>query len=262
MKKPVFYFLAALMLTACATQGTDNADEIFDPFEGLNRNVYGFNESLDKAIVGPAAQAYNNNVPKDARNGIGNFVANANAPVTFVNDLLQAKPGRAAQTFSRFIINSTVGLGGFFDVAGKSGLDGHTEDFGQTLGVWGVPMGAYVVAPLIGPSNIRDTVGTVVDVAFDPLTWVSLGSNNLNTFLNGSISAVGAIDTRAGLEPAFENLRAQPEPYIALRRAYANQRQSAVRDGIVSDDVYDDLPDFDDFDDFGDFDDVDDFEDE
>ena len=252
MKTLIISGLSALILAACATPTSNSADTIYDPFEGVNRSVYGFNESVDKAVVGPAARAYNNYVPKDARNGLGNFIANTNAPVTFVNDVLQAKPRRAAETFSRFLINSTVGLGGLFDVAGRSGLEGHTEDFGQTLGVWGVPMGPFVMAPLLGPSNLRDTVGTVVDTAFDPLTWVSFGADNLNLYINGGLGVAAAIDTRAGLEPAFENLRSQPEPYIALRRAYSNQRRSLVSDGIISDDIYDDLPDFDDFDDFDD----------
>ena len=226
MQRLITGLILILALSACATKPAPAADGVYDPFENLNRNVYGFNESVDKAIIGPTAQAYNNNVPKPARNGLSNFLSNANAPVVFVNDVLQAKPQRAAETLSRFIINSTVGLGGLFDVAGKSDLEGHTEDFGQTLGHWGVPLGPYVVAPLLGPSNLRDTVGTVVDTAFDPLTWITFGaSSNLNTYINGGLTVAGAIDTRAGLEPAFQNLRAQPEPYIALRRAYTNQRR-------------------------------------
>ena len=248
--------IAAFALSACATQQKTSTDGVYDPFEKLNRNVYGFNESVDKAITGPAARAYNNNVPKPARDGLSNFLANANSPVTFFNDLLQAKPGRAAETLSRFLINSTVGLGGLIDVAGKSNLEGHTEDFGQTLAVWGVPQGAYVMAPLLGPSTLRDTVGGIVDRVFDPLTWLEFGvSRNLDLYLMGGRTVVGAIDTRAGLEPAFENLRSQPEPYIALRRAYSNNRQSLIRDGLISDDIYDELPDFDEFDDFDDFED-------
>jgi len=183
----------AFAVTACSTTpAPQGSDEIYDPFESLNRNVYGFNESVDKAIVGPAARAYNNNVPKPARNGLSNFLSNANAPVVFANDILQAKPGRAAETLSRFIINTTVGLGGLFDVAGKSDLEGHTEDFGQTLGVWGVPMGPYVMTPLLGPSNLRDTVGGVVDMAFDPLTWVEFGLSDLDLYISGGRTVAGA----------------------------------------------------------------------
>lgn len=250
MKTVPSLILSIFFVAACATSPPDNTDAIYDPFENVNRSVYGFNESVDKAVIGPVARGYNQAVPKPARSGVSNFLANANEPVTFVNDILQAKPGRAAETLSRFIINSTVGLAGFIDVAGQSELERHTEDFGQTLAVWGVPMGPYFVAPLLGPSNLRDTIGGVVDNAFDPLTWIEFGLSDLDIFLQGGLTGATAIDTRAGLEEAFENLRAQPEPYIALRRAYSNQRRSAISDGIISDDIYDDLPDFDEFDDF------------
>lgn len=244
--------LLIMTLSACATTSNTDSDVIYDPFESVNRKVYGFNESVDKAVIGPVARAYNNNVPKPARHGLRNFLANANAPVTFVNDILQAKPQRAAETFSRFVINSTVGLGGLFDVAGKSDLEGHTEDFGQTMAVWGVPQGAYVMSPFLGPSTLRDTVGGIVDNAFDPLTWVEFGLSDLDVFINAGRVGAGVIDTRSRLEPALQSLRAQPEPYTALRRAYANNRESAIRDGVISADIYDDLPDFDDFDDFED----------
>lgn len=262
MRALAFTLLTLFVAAGCATTPKQNPSEIYDPFENFNRKVYGFNESVDKAFVGPVANGYARTVPKPARSGLRNFIANANSPVTFINDVLQAKPQRAAETFSRFVINTTVGLGGFFDVAGKSGLEQHTEDFGQTLGVWGVPMGPYFMAPLLGPSNLRDTTGRVIDIAFDPLTWTGFSTNNLSTYLNGAETVATAIDTRAELESALEVIRSQPEPYTALRRGYAAQRRSAIRDGIVSDDSFDDLPDFDEFDDFDDeFDDFDsDFE--
>jgi len=254
MRALIFALLSLSVVTACATTPAAEPAEIYDPFENFNRKVYGFNESVDQAVVGPVARGYSRTVPKQARSGLRNFVTNANAPVTFVNDVLQAKPQRAMETLSRFVINTTVGVGGLFDVAGKSGLEGHTEDFGQTLGVWGVPMGPYFMAPLLGPSNLRDTTGRVVDIAFDPLTWVSLGTNNLRLYLNTSETALVAIDTRAELDSGIEFIREQPEPYTALRRGYSAQRNAAVRDGMVDENNFDDLPDFDDFDDeFDDF---------
>lgn len=252
MRILVFTLFSLFVMSGCATTQPQSTSEIYDPFEGLNRNVYGFNESVDHAIIGPLANSYSRNVPKPARLGLRNFFANASAPSTFVNDVLQAKPQRAAETLSRFIINSTVGIGGLFDVAGQSGLEGHTEDFGQTLGYWGVPMGAYFVAPLLGPSNLRDTTGRLVDIAFDPLTWTSFGVNNLSTAFNGVETVALAIDTRAEFDAALETIRAQPEPYVALRRGYSAQRKSAIRDGVVADENFDDLPDFDDFDDVDD----------
>ncbi|MEO9970157.1 MAG: VacJ family lipoprotein [Hyphomonadaceae bacterium] len=252
MRLSAFTLIAVFVAAGCATTPAQNPSEIYDPFENFNRQVYGFNESVDKAVIGPVANGYSRTVPKQARSGVRNFIANANSPVTFVNDVLQGKPQRAAETFSRFIINSTVGLGGLFDVAGDSGLEQHTEDFGQTLGVWGVPMGPYFVAPLLGPSNMRDTTGRVVDIAFDPLTWIGFNTNNLNTYLSGAETIAVAIDTRAELDSALEVIRSQPEPYTALRRGYASQRRSAIRDGAESDDEFDGLPDFDEFDDFDD----------
>lgn len=256
MRLPAVTAIIALGLSACSTTPS-STDAVYDPFENLNRKVYGFNEGVDKAVLGPVARGYANTVPEPARDGLRNFLANANSPVTFANDILQAKPHRAAETFARFVINTTVGIGGLFDVAGKSGLEGHREDFGQTLAVWGAPSGAYFVAPLLGPSNLRDTTGRIVDIALDPLTWIEFGLSDLDVYISGSRTVVSAVDLRAELEPAFENLRAQPEPYTALRRAYSAQRETEIRDGVISDDVYDDLPDFDEFDDFDDeFDDA------
>ena len=256
MRTLVFTLLSLFVMAGCATTKPQSTSEIYDPFEGLNRNIYGFNESVDKAVIGPVATGYKETVPKPARSGLRNFFANASAPRIFVNDVLQAKPQRAAETLSRFIINTTVGLGGLFDVAGKSGLEGHNEDFGQTMGHWGVPMGAYFVAPLLGPSNLRDTTGRIIDTAFDPLTWTSFGVNNLSTYFNATETVFLAIDTRAELDAAIQTIREQPEPYVALRRGYSAQRRSAIRDGALPDENFDDLPDFDDFDDFDDVDDA------
>lgn len=252
MRTLVFTLLSVIVMSGCATTPSQNPSDVFDPFENLNRKIYGFNEDVDRAVLGPVSRGYANTVPKPARSGLRNFIANANSPVTFVNDVLQAKPQRAAETLSRFLINTTVGVGGLFDVAGKSGLERHTEDFGQTLGVWGFPTGAYFVAPFLGPTNLRDTTGRVVDIAFDPLTWISLGVSNLETSINATETLFTAVDTRAQLDTALETIRAQPEPYIALRRGYSAQRNSAIRDGVISEDSFDDLPDFDDFDDFDD----------
>ena len=250
MRTLILALVSLSVVTACATTPPPAPTEIYDPFENFNRKVYGFNESVDQAVIGPVARGYSKTVPKQARSGLRNFVSNANAPVTFVNDVLQAKPQRAMETLSRFIINTTVGVGGLFDVAGKSDLEGHTEDFGQTLAVWGVPMGPYFMAPLLGPSNLRDTTGRVVDIAFDPVTWISFGTNNLELYLNAGETVFVALDTRAELDSGIEFIREQPEPYTALRRAYSSQRQSAIRDGVVDENSFDDLPDFDDFDDF------------
>lgn len=247
--------IASASLAACATNASPAEDGMYDPFEPLNRQVYGFNEGVDKIFLGPVARGYIRTVPEPARDGVNNALTNLNSPVVFINDVLQAKPQRAAETLSRFVINSTIGLGGFLDIAGggETGIEGHSEDFGQTLGYWGVPMGAYVMAPFLGPSNIRDTTGRVVDLAFDPLFWIEYGTSDLlDTYIGAGRTVGTAIDTRAQFDDAFTSLRRQPEPYTALRRAYANGRKTAIRDGQDVANPYDDLPDFDNFDDFED----------
>lgn len=247
--------IASASLAACATSAAPSADDgMYDPFEPLNRQVYGFNEGVDQIFLGPVARGYIRTVPEPARDGLHNALVNLNSPVVFINDVLQAKPQRAAETLSRFVINSTVGLAGLIDVAGagETGIEPHSEDFGQTLGYWGVPMGAYVMAPFLGPSNIRDTTGRIVDIAFDPLFWIEYGTSDLlDTYIGAGRTVTTAIDTRAEFDDAFTSLRRQPEPYTALRRAYANGRKTAIRDGQETDNPYDDLPDFDEFDDFG-----------
>lgn len=255
--RPIFALIAsAVCLSACASTTREATEaSIYDPFEPLNRQIYGFNEGVDKAILGPVARGYIKAVPEPARDGVTNFLANTNSPVIFANDILQAKPQRAAETLSRFIINTTIGFGGLIDVAGKSNLEGHTEDFGQTLAVWGVPNGIYVMTPFLGPSNLRDTTGRIVDMAFDPLTWIEYGLSDLDLYISSSRVLVTAVDTRARLDPAFENLRSQPEPYVALRRAYSSNRESQIRDGEIEDEAYDNLPDFDEFDDYDDVED-------
>ncbi|MEO1476819.1 MAG: VacJ family lipoprotein [Pseudomonadota bacterium] len=258
MRNIFVFSTLVLCLSACQSVRVNSDDPTYDPFEPLNRQVFGFNNSVDRIFLGPVARGYINTVPEPARDGVSNALANFNAPTTFANDVLQAKPQRAAETFTRFLINTTLGLGGLFDVAGagENGIKPHREDFGQTLGYWGVPSGAYFVAPFLGPTNLRDTVGGITDNVFNPYVWVEFGvSSNLDTYLQAGQTVVTAIDARARLNDSFEALQRQPEPYTALRRAYTNGRATAIRDGQAVDNPYDDLPDFDEFDDFDDLED-------
>ena len=254
--------LAALsaVLSGCASTAT-SADN--DPLEDMNRQIFGFNEAADRAIVGPIAEGYRAITPDPFRDGVSNFIRNLNSPVVFANDVLQGKPKRAGNTLSRFTINTGFGLGGLFDTADQLGIEGHTEDFGQTLAVWGVPEGPYLMIPFMGPSNVRDGIGRVVDsFVFDPLFWIEFpGNPNLNENLRLGRAGVTAVNTRAQLSDVFETLRSQPEPYIALRRAYRANREAEINDGALPDDPYEDLPDFEEFDDFDDLDDFDDFDD-
>lgn len=252
-------FLAVIATAAAAgcASSPQSDSEIYDPFEGVNRVSFRVNNAVDGAVIEPLAKGYRFITPKPARDGIRNALANLNTPVIFANDVLQAEPARASDTLFRFLINSTVGIGGLFDVAERVGLERHSEDFGQTLGVWGVPEGPYVVLPLFGPGNTRDGIGRGVDTVFNPLTWLEFQDNNLDVILNFSITGLTLISAREQFLEQFDALRSQPEPYIALRRAYTLQRRAAIRNGREDEsDPFDDLPDFDDegFDDFDAFD--------
>ena len=243
----------ALSLSACATTPQHQADPgvIADPYEGFNRQMFAFNNGVDKYALGPAAAAYKTVTPEFARDRVGDFLRNLKSPVVFVNDVLQAEPSRAADTFFRFTINTTVGLAGLWDAADHFGIEPHSEDFGQTLAVWGVDSGPYLVMPLIGPTTPRDMLGSGVDRAFDPLTWTEFdGDPDLDDKILAGRVILGGLNARVALDDEIKQLNAQPEPYIALRRIYSSQRQAEIRNGRMQDEseLYEDLPDFDEFD--------------
>ncbi len=240
---------AAILATSCASTPSDGeANTVYDPLEGWNRDVYAFNEGVDKAVLEPVADGYRAVTNEPVRTGVTNFLQNLNQPVVFANSVLQGKPEAALDTFARFVLNSTVGLGGVFDPASEADIPKHSEDFGQTLGKWGVDEGAYLMLPFAGPTNVRDLAGTGVDTVFDPLTWATFEGD---TAFRVSKGVVGAVSARERLDPQIEQLREQIEPYVALRRTYTDGRKAAIRDGAEVEDPYEDLPDFDDFD-FGD----------
>lgn len=249
MKLAATAFLAALSLSACASNQQTSAETgVYDPFEGWNRGVYAFNETVDKAALEPVAKVYRYGTPTLFREGISNVLSNLTQPVVFTNTVLQGNIDASGETFGRFLINTTLGVVGIFDVASSMGVAKHNEDFGQTLGVWGVEEGPYLMLPLLGPSNVRDTVGMGTDRLFDPLTWIEFESDpDLDNEIALTRTVLGAISTRARLIEQIDTLREQPEPYVALRRNYTSQRRAAVRNGQIQDDPYKDLPDFDDF---------------
>lgn len=211
----------ALMLGGCATNGVRS-----DPLEPLNRTVYKFNDTVDKAVLKPVAKGYKAAVPVPVRTGVGNFFSNLNDVVVTANDLLQFKLGQAASDFSRIIVNTTFGVLGIFDVASKWGLEKHNEDFGQTLGRWGIGPGPYLVLPLLGPSDFRDTIGIVADSHVDPV-W-----NTSDVATRNSLVGLDAVDTRARLLDTESILEeAAIDRYAFIRDAYLQRRQSLVYDG-------------------------------
>ena len=218
-----------------------DAPVIKDPFERWNRGVFAFNSKLDRYFIAPLAIAYAKATPRPLRRGISNALANVSSPVSFANNVLQGKFRRAGVTLGRLILNSTAGVGGFIDVGAKIGLQPATEDFGQTIAVYGAPPGPYLFLPFLGPSTVRDALAQPVDILFDPLNWTEFMGFR---FLRWSRVGFGALDARAeALRPLAEIQRTSPDPYVTIRTLYALARQSAVRDGKENEES---LPEFDD----------------
>ncbi|MFW5451807.1 MAG: VacJ family lipoprotein [Methylophagaceae bacterium] len=223
---------AALLLSGCAT--TQHADGVNDPLEGYNRFMYSFNDVADRAVIKPAAQVYDAVLPDPIQKGVSNFFSNLNEITVIINDLLQLKFRQAFHDTGRFVLNSTVGVAGIFDVAGYSGYEKHDEDFGQTLGSWGVGTGPYVVLPFFGPRNVRDTVGLVGDIYTDPITYVD------DNATRNALVATQVIDLRANLLGTEKVLdEATDDEYIFVRDAYLQRRQHLVYDGNPPEEDFD-----------------------
>ncbi len=220
--------LACLVLlvciSACAT--TDREKEVYDPFEGLNRKVFAFNKGVDKVVLEPAAKAYRKITPPPVRTGIGNFLHNLREPVNFANSLLQGEWRNAGRSVYRFGVNSIWGLFGFIDVAKLEGFPYHREDFGQTLAVYGVSAGPYLVLPVFGPSNIRDFAGRFADVQMHPLSYADYDGESY-VFWGRPVLA-GLTARERNLE-AIETLRRTAlDEYAQTRSLYYQIRQRQI----------------------------------
>jgi phospholipid-binding lipoprotein MlaA len=220
-------------------------DELNDPLEPLNRGVFHFNRVVDGLLLEPAARIYRMGTPQFFRTGVTNFLANLSTPVVLANDLLQGDFERAELTLGRFMMNTILGLGGVIDVGGKLGMpDRHYEDFGQTLAVYGVGSGPYLMLPLLGPSNGRDAIGRVVDLAFDPLTGLGLVDVTILVDPTGiTLARTGAeaLSLReASLEQVEELRRSSIDLYAAVRTLYHQYRENQIRNGVPAaiDDIY------------------------
>ncbi|UYG06355.1 VacJ family lipoprotein [Halomonas sp. M4R1S46] len=222
--------LAVALLSGCASTASSRQAQPEDPWEGFNRQVFAFNDTLDRYALKPAAQGYRFVTPDPVETGVGNFFANLGELRTTLNSLLQGKPGNAGIATGRFLINSTVGVLGLFDVASHMELVGREEDFGQTLAVWGVGEGPYVVLPLLGPSTVRDTAGLPVDSYTYPLTYVEEDKVRL------SLRALDAIDTRAGLLDQERLIRG--DRYSFIRDSWLQRRRFEVNDGELGEDPF------------------------
>mgnify|MGYP001156643893 CR=1 FL=1 len=197
-----------------------------DPLEGFNRTVDGFNQVVDKAVVKPLAQGYDKVTPPEVKMVIGNFFSNLDDISVAVNNLLQGKPKAAGSDITRFALNTTIGIVGLADVATELGFQKNDEDFGQTLGVWGVGSGPYLVLPLLGPSTLRDAPARVVDAPLDPLYHYD------DVRVRNSLFVVNVVNTRARLLPATDLVeRVALDQYAFVRNAYLKRRASLIRDG-------------------------------
>jgi phospholipid-binding lipoprotein MlaA len=209
-----------------------------DPWEGFNRGAFKFNRGLDRFVIGPIGRGYMKVTPRVVRHRVSSVVANLGEPGTAINDLAQGRPRAAGVTTSRFLINSTVGGLGLFDVGAKVGLEGHESDFGQTLGRYGAGEGRYVVLPLLGPTTLRDGAGRVVDTLTDPVALATAGGSKSFGMVRGGVTMV---DARASADGFFRSLDEATDPYAMMRSAYLQNRADMVRQARGGAQV---LPDF------------------
>lgn len=231
--------LTSTLLASCAviplasstndTSAIGDTAEISDPFEHYNRKVFAFNNAVDDAVIHPAVKGYRAVIPKPARTGFSNFLRNLKSPVTLANEILQGDAQGAGNVVVRAVVNTLVGLGGIFDVAGREGIEYEPEDFGQTMGVWGVSHGPYLVVPVLGPSSLRDYAGYAVDSFADPLRWYLFNIDEEWIYY----TKVGAdyLVLRESLMDLLMDLEnSSIDYYAAVRSTYYQSREALVRD--------------------------------
>ena len=224
------------LLTGCATMPPpDDKDALEeyrannDPAEPFNRAMYDVHQAIDTAVLRPVAVAYRAVVPPPVRTGVSNVLSNLRSPVILMNDALQGETERFGVTLGRFMLNSTLGVGGIFDVASRFGLTPHTEDFGQTFAVAGVEEGPYLFIPILGPSNPRDLLGFAAGIAADPFTWLTFGNRDLLDTLSYIRAGATVVSTRESLLDTLDDVqRTSLDPYATLRSAYRQQRTREI----------------------------------
>ena len=219
--------LAGLALSGCATDSSGQND----PYERANRAIFAVDLKIDHYIARPVAVVYNRAIPQLARDDIHNFLSNLDSPVTLGNDILQGETDRAGQTLGRVVVNSTLGLGGLVDVGARIGILGHEEDFGQTLAVWGVGEGPYLVLPLAGPSTPRDLTGSIADIAMDPLAYAKW-HNSAASLITREVFEI--VDLRARNVDTLDQIeRASVDLYAGVRSFYRQHRNAEIRNGAT-----------------------------
>lgn len=234
MGKLALALLAGLCVAGCSTP-SPNAVAQNDPYEATNRSIFEFNQRIDRHTLRPSAEHYAATVPEGVRDSIHNALENLDLPVTFVNEVLQGEPRLAGRTVGRFALNSTFGFASLFDVATRLGIEEHTEDFGQTLAVWGIGDGPYLMLPFLGPSSPRDATGFAVDFAFDPTIYVRVKHHYWWIIGRKYISMV---DQRARRLDTLDDIeRNSLDFYATTRSLYRQYRANEIRNGAPQPDA-------------------------
>ena len=239
------YFLvliSILVLANCASAPKSDPESLAefqklnDPIEPANRAIFSFNQGLDQVIIKPVTGFYRAVAPEPAREAVSSFLGNLRTPTILANDILQGEIGRAGNTVMRFVINSTWGILGLRDAASNLGFERHEEDFGQTLAVWGIGEGPFLMLPVFGPSNPRDALGKVVDYFTDPLNlWASNTDNNIVSTSRAIITGIAARDQ---LWDVLEDIdKNSIDPYASIRSLYRQRRMDDIRNGEEADDL-------------------------
>jgi len=229
----VFCFSLVLAIGACATTGEVSHADVYDPLEPMNRVVFAFNEGLDFILLDPVTEIYRFIVPDPVRIAIGNILNNLKSPVYLANELLQGDISGATIVAQRFILNTFTGFGGILDTASWEGMTHESGDFGQTLANWGVNSGFYLVLPVLGPSNVRDTVGMVGDMAMDPLNWY-MWNNDKDGLAAGRLVAT-YLTAKDRVYNMQNDLKINSLDYYATVRSIMTQRRNT---SVYEDDIY------------------------
>ena len=241
-RRELFVILAlGLAVSGCATPDNQEAQAANDPLEPMNRFFFDFNQTLDKHAALPAATFYTDTIPKPVRSSVHNVLANLSGPVNVANDILEIRLNNATIAAARFVINSTIGVAGIFDVATDWGLPEHPRDFGETMGGYGVPQGPYLVLPFRGPTAVRDLAGNYVDGFFTPLYYMHVQFTG-KQYVGLVKSTIGSVDNRAANIVTYRDIeRASVDFYATMRAYYRQRRERQIEDAQIQ---TADLPDF------------------
>jgi phospholipid-binding lipoprotein MlaA len=231
--------LLGLALTACSGRQVQPSAPDIDPWESYNRKMHAFNMGFDRVLMRPIARGYDAIMPDAPQRGVRNFFRNLAYPVTFLNLILQGKFEESANATGRFLVNSTLGVFGFFDVASKGGLERYNEDFGQTLAVWGWEESRYFVMPFIGPYTVRDLLGRSFYGYFHPISY------RIREYNDYSLLVIDLITLRAELLPFQQQIDQANDPYVLIRDVYLQNREFEIYDGDPPAPDYDALLEYD-----------------